>query len=72
MDSEIEGIDVLLNRTTSLKISTWLDDLSRDLCIPYPEAEPFRGSDCSVFHNIPEPAVSFLGMLCMLLVKRTH
>jgi hypothetical protein len=68
--SETEGIDVLLNRTTSLKISTWLDDLSGDFCVAYPESEPLRGSDCSVFHNIPEPAFSFIGIVCILLAKR--
>ena len=66
------GLDILLNRTTSLKISTWLDDLGIDPGIPYPEVEPFRGSDCSVFHNIPEPALSCLVIVCILLLKRKH
>jgi len=56
--------DLLLNRSTSLKISTWVDDLQPDWGIPYPE-EPLRGSNCSVFFNpepIPEP-----GMLVLLV-----
>ena len=44
--------DVLLNRTTSLKISTWIDEISADSGIAYPEDDPYRGSDVSVFHNI--------------------
>ena len=54
--------DLLLNRSTSLKISTWVDDLQPDWGIPYPE-EPLRGSNCSVFFNpepIPEPVALVL------------
>jgi len=58
--------DILLNRTTSLKISTYFDQLAVDPepCrpYPYPFEEPFeeiaaRSSDCSVFfeYEIPEP-----------------
>ncbi|HHE38087.1 MAG TPA: T9SS type A sorting domain-containing protein [Candidatus Cloacimonetes bacterium] len=52
--------DVLLNRTTSLKISTWIDEIYTDICQPYPQYPegPLRASDCSVFHNInPENPV---------------
>ena len=42
--------DILLNRTTSLKVSTWIDDPARDTGYAYPEA-PLRGSDASVFFN---------------------
>jgi len=52
--SFVQQSDVLLNRTTSLKISTWIDEISADNGIPYPEEEPYSGSDVSVFHNIPE------------------
>lgn len=52
--------DVLLNRSTSLKISTWIDDLALDTGMPYPEQEPFRGSDVSVFHNIAQEQGEFL------------
>jgi len=48
--------DILANRSTSLKVSTWVDDLSADIGIPYPHQEdppepPLRSSDCSVFHD---------------------
>jgi hypothetical protein len=65
--------DLLLNRTTSLKISTWIDDLTTDTGIPYPD-EPLRGSDVSVFHNIiPEPMTLSLlafGAIAMLIRRR--
>jgi len=51
--------DLLANRTTSLKISTWIDNLSVDTGIAYP-TDPLRGSDASVFHNIPEPTMMLL------------
>jgi hypothetical protein len=66
------GADILLNRTTSLKVSTWLDDLSLDMGLPYPEMDPLRGSDCSVFHNIPEPSLVGFGLLCALLLKKLY
>ncbi len=49
--------DILLNRSTSLKISTWIDEVYFDP--PDPEM-PFRHSNVSVFHNVededpPEP-----------------
>lgn len=52
------GEDVLLNRTSSLKISTWIDEITRDNGTPYPipQEGPYRSSDVSVFHNMePEP-----------------
>jgi len=48
--------DILLNRTKSLKISDWIEDLALDTCVPYPD-DPNRSSDVSVFHNIPEPGI---------------
>lgn len=42
--------DILLNRTTSLKISTWVDNLDLDLGMVVEEF-PLRGSDVSVFHK---------------------
>jgi len=50
LDSLRGNKDVLLNRTTSLKISTWIDDIALDNNVPYPEL-PLRSSDCSVFHD---------------------
>lgn len=50
------GQDIFLNRTTSLKISTWIDMVAIDNWMCYPD-EAWRSSDVSVFHNIigPEP-----------------
>ena len=50
--------DLLANRSTSLKISTWLEDLVGDSGVPYPEA-PHRSSNVSVFHDIEEPTLDF-------------
>ncbi len=47
--------DLFLNRTSSLKISDWVDNLMAD------SSSVLCGSDVSVFHNIPEPAT--LGLL---------
>ncbi|MCD4830221.1 MAG: hypothetical protein K8R02_00260 [Anaerohalosphaeraceae bacterium] len=46
--------DIFLNRTTSLKISTWMDWVAVDNGQPYP-GEVGRSSDVSVFHNIEGP-----------------
>lgn len=45
-------LDVLLNRTTSLKVSDWIDELALDPRTPYP-TPPGTSSDCSVFHIAP-------------------
>lgn len=42
--------DVLVNRTLSLKISTWIDDIALDTGAQQ-EEPPLRLSDVSVFHN---------------------
>lgn len=55
MDSYNNGTDVLVGRTTSLKVSTWIDTLASDAGIPYPHEGggiPARSSDVSVFHNV--------------------
>lgn len=44
--------DVLANRTASLKISTWIDEIALDIG-QNPEP-PLRSSDVSVFHNAEE------------------
>ena len=43
--------DILLNRSRSLKISTWIDDLALDQGAQQEEPPPLRLSDVSVFHN---------------------
>lgn len=43
--------DILLNRSQSLKISTWIDDIALDLGSQMEEPPPLRLSDVSVFHN---------------------
>ena len=67
--SEMEHNDILLNRTTSLKISTWIDTLAQDTGAPYP-TPPARSSDCSVFHFIPEPCAFALLGLPLILCRR--
>ncbi len=57
--------DVLINRTTSLKISDWIEDINFDTCAPYPD-QVERSSDVSVFHLIPEPGI-FAGITIILL-----
>ncbi|WP_372846914.1 GEVED domain-containing protein [Pontiella sp.] len=55
IEAEIEGADIFLNRTSSLKISTWLDGIGYDFgWPPYPD-EVLRSSDVSVFHNAAPP-----------------
>ncbi len=49
-----DGVDIFANRTTSLKISTWIDNLGEDTGDAFPE-EVLRSSDVSVFHNEEEP-----------------
>ena len=65
--------DVFLNRTTSLKISNWIDMLAIDDGTPYPaETGQIEGallnSDVSVFHTVPEPAVLGLAMMGIGLI----
>lgn len=43
--------DILLNRSQSLKISTWIDDIALDQGSGMEEPPPLRLSDVSVFHN---------------------
>ena len=66
--SENSGADVLFNRTTSLKISTWLDVIPTEFPYSYP-AFPARSSNCSVFHNIPEPAGIFLIIILLSIAR---
>lgn len=62
--------DMLLNRTTSLKISEYFDALMFDPGTPYP-VPPRHSSDVSVFHNIPEPtSLALLGLGALALVRR--
>ncbi len=51
--------DILLNRTQSLKISTWIDDVAVD--VMFGESPPLRRSNASVFHDIApaEPDLDF-------------
>jgi hypothetical protein len=60
--------DVFVNRTTSLKISNWLDSLVADTGVPYPN-DPMLGSDVSVF--FPEPGtLALLGLGTAALLRR--
>jgi hypothetical protein len=60
----LDAEDVLLNRSTSLKISDYFDVIVMDRGLPYPHLDtepplPATSSNCSVFFNIepPEPPV---------------
>jgi hypothetical protein len=67
--------DILLNRTTSLKISDWIDELLLDEGTAYPSdtttpPDPLRNSDVSVFY-VPEPAtLSLLVLGAAALLRR--
>lgn len=64
--------DILLNRTTSLKISTWVDGIAIDNGLPYPpvDEDVRRFSNASVFH-VPEPGTcSVAGLLGVLALLR--
>ena len=70
--------DIFLNRTMSLKISTWIDELAIDPGAPYPLDlpdfdYPLRNSNASVFLNVPDPATLALigaGALSVLFKRR--
>ena len=52
--------DVLMNRSPSLKISTWIDDIALDLGAQQEDPPPLRLSDVSVFHNCFEEETEVL------------
>jgi hypothetical protein len=59
-----------MNRTTSLKISDWLDMLALDPGTPYPVPANVS-SDVSVFFNIPEPtSLALLSLSGLALLRR--
>jgi PEP-CTERM motif-containing protein len=68
-DSEENGDDILMNRSTSLKISNWVDALAIDTGTPYPQGAQ-ASSDSSVFFNtIPEPSTLVnLGLGALMLL----
>ncbi len=62
--------DILLNRTASLKISEWIEDLRLDTCVAYPDI-PVRSSNASVFHNVPEPGIiTGISLIILRLYRR--
>ena len=64
--------DVLANRSSSLKISTWIDDIAIDDGSAYPAdaaGAPLRNSNCSVFF-VPEPTTASLLVLAGLTLLR--
>lgn len=63
------GLDILMNRTTDLKIGDWVDVPAIDTGAAYPIPAKLSGN-ASLFH-IPEPsAVSLLGLLGLLGLRR--
>lgn len=70
VESEATGLDLLMNRTTSLKISDWLDTLALDPGTPYPVPASLS-SDVSVFFSVPEPAsLALLSLGGLALLRR--
>jgi len=66
VESEGQETDILFNRTTSLKVSQWVDKLATDTGDAYPLGA-LNSSDVSVFFNpavVPEP-----GTLAMLILS---
>ena len=64
--------NVLANRISSLKISTWIDDIAIDDGSAYPAdaaAAPLRSSNSSVFF-VPEPTTASLLVLAGLTLLR--
>jgi hypothetical protein len=59
------GLDILSNRTTSLKISDWVETVVLDDGSPYIGVSAQGHSNVSVFSAIPEPSAS--GLLGLLL-----
>jgi hypothetical protein len=51
LDSRDNGTDILANRSCSLKISNWINDIGLDDGTPYPESSLSSG-DVAVFHNL--------------------
>jgi hypothetical protein len=66
-DAETQRWDVFMNRTTSLKISQYVDNFFADPGTPYPA--PPHSSDVSVFF-IPEPTSLVLLVLSGLVLLR--
>ena len=67
------GNDVFMNRTTSLKISDWVDTVRIDNGTPY-DLIPSHDSNVSVFHNIPEPGTGLsllIGLWGLFMLRRT-
>jgi len=54
-NSQLNNADIFMNRTTSLKVSDWMDSLYTDTGFPYFDLG--KGSDVSVFHNMSEQPV---------------
>ena len=69
VESQATGLDLLMNRSTSLKVSDWLDTLALDPGTPYPVPASLS-SDVSVFFNVPEPASLALLALGGLALRR--
>jgi hypothetical protein len=72
----LSGEDIFMNRTTSLKISNWVEWVGIDNGMPYPAdtmARPLLNSTVSVFHVIPEPTLlglAAMGLGLVLLRRR--
>jgi len=62
--------DVLMNRTTDLKIGDWVDVLALDTGNPYP-VPAFTSGNVSVFFNVPEPTtLAMLAPMALAMLRR--
>jgi hypothetical protein len=67
--SYVGGLDLLSNRSTSLKVGEWLSTLAVDNGSAYPDAPSFSGN-VSVFF-VPEPAtVALMGLAAVAVWRR--
>jgi len=66
----VSDLDILSNRTTSLKISNWVDTIDIDPGGAYDPPSQLH-SNASVFHEVPEPSIaSILGLAGLALIFR--
>lgn len=73
-EAEAGEWDIFSNRTTSLKISEFIESLTRDDGTAYPVPLGLS-SDVSVFHNVPVPAALYLlgsGLVALAGLKRSR
>ncbi len=69
MTSFTNQVDILSNRTTSLKISNWVEGIAIDNGAPY-LSDPLEGSNASVFFVPEASTTSLLALLGLVALRR--